>query len=284
MDSGTTTNISSNNSMSYEYKDFLILLLIVILVLSVLGINIFLVLGVIIQYIVYFLQPLFSLFGYASGNIINTTSDLAANVSHFGIEVADGTAHDVGNLLLGAVDKQDIPKLPPAAKTYPAVVLDAIGNALSMHPTPQPKPQPTIIYVPTPAPAVVIHDKVSTPAPAPVHMPSPAPAHIVAPVPAPVRLATPSPIKPPPSPEADTAANPVQKPISSSKSQWCLAGEYEKRKGCVEVDDANKCMSGQVFPTQQMCLNPTLTTNTPPVKTGYYTQYGVLFPQILYQQ
>ena len=282
--------------MSYEYKDFLILLLIVILVLSVLGINIFLVLGVIIQYIVYFLQPLFSLFGYASGNIINTTSDLAANVSHFGIEIADGTAHDVGNLFLGAVDKQDIPKLPPAAKTYPAVVLDAIGTALSMHPTPQPKPQPTVIYVPTPAPAVVIHDKVSTPtylpkptpmatpAPAPIHMATPAPAPIHLATPAPVRLATPSPIKPPPSPEADTAANPVQKPISSSKSQWCLAGEYEKRKGCVEVDDANKCMSGQLFPTQQMCLNPTLTTNTPPVKTGYYTQYGVLFPQILYQQ
>ena len=262
MDNGTT-NITPNTSMSYEYKDFLILLLIVILVLSVLGINLFLVIGAIVQYIVYLLQPLFSLFGYASGNIINTTSDLAANVSHFGINIADGTAHDVGNLLLGTVNPQDIPPLPPAVKTYPSAVLGAIGNVLSMYPTPQPQPKPTIIYVPTPAPA--LHDKVSTP----TYLPSP--------------IATPT-ATPMATPQPDTTANPVQNPISSSKSQWCLAGEYEKRNGCVEVNDASKCMSGQLFPTQQMCLNPTLTTNAPPAKTGYYTQYGVLFPQILYQQ
>jgi len=238
----------NNATMSYEYKDFVILLLIVVLVLSVLGINIFLLLGALVQYIVYLLQPLFSLFGYASGNIINTSADLAANVSHFGIEIADGTAHDVGNLLLGTVDEKHIPTLPPAAKSYSSAVFGAIEKALSLHPTPQAMTPPTVIYVPTPAPAIVIHDKVSTP----TYLPAPTPTV----------NATPA-VNRPPSYGDDTTANPVQNPISSGKSQWCLVGEYENRRGCVEVEDANKCMSGQLFPTQQMCLNPTLTTNAP---------------------
>jgi len=255
------SNLSLNNSLTYEYKDLIILFLVVILVLSVLGINIFIILGYLIQYIVYLLQPLFSLFGYASGNIINTTSELAADVSHFGIDVADGTAHDVGNLFLASVDKQQIPSLPPAVKTYPGSILDAIGKTLSIHPTPQAKSEPTIVYVPTPAPAI--------------HVPSP--NTIYAQHPPSMKI-----------PSADTADSPVQNPISTNKSQWCLAGEYQQRNGCVEVDNANKCMSGQLFPTQQMCLNPTLSTYTPPVPkkydAGYYTQYGVLFPQVLYQQ
>lgn len=62
-------------------------------------------------------------------------------------------------------------------------------------------------------------------------------------------------------PAPDTATNPIQKPISSGKSGWCLVGEYEGRRGCIEVGEADKCLSGQVFPNQKMCLNPTLTQN-----------------------
>ena len=60
-------------------------------------------------------------------------------------------------------------------------------------------------------------------------------------------------------PEADSSTGPIQTPITSDKINWCLVGEYEGKRGCVKVDDANKCMSGQVFPTEQMCLNPTKT-------------------------
>lgn len=54
----------------------------------------------------------------------------------------------------------------------------------------------------------------------------------------------------------DDAANPIQKPISANKNGWCLIGEYENKRGCIEVNDADKCMSGQVYPTQQACMNP----------------------------
>uniref|UniRef100_A0A6C0JJ22 Uncharacterized protein n=1 Tax=viral metagenome TaxID=1070528 RepID=A0A6C0JJ22_9ZZZZ len=65
-------------------------------------------------------------------------------------------------------------------------------------------------------------------------------------------------------PKPDTTTNPIQKPISSAKTQWCLVGEYEGRRGCIEVTDQDKCLSGQVFPTQKMCLNPTYTNNMQP--------------------
>jgi len=44
---------------------------------------------------------------------------------------------------------------------------------------------------------------------------------------------------------------------------WCLVGEFNKKRGCVPVADETKCLSGQVFPNQAMCLNPTLTANVP---------------------
>ena len=62
-------------------------------------------------------------------------------------------------------------------------------------------------------------------------------------------------------PDADTTANPIQNPISSNKVGWCLVGEVADKRGCIMVDDEAKCMSGQIFPSKKMCLNPTLTQN-----------------------
>ena len=62
-------------------------------------------------------------------------------------------------------------------------------------------------------------------------------------------------------PEADSSTNPIQKPITSNKAGWCLVGEYEGRRGCIQVGQEDKCLSGQVYPNQKMCLNPTLTQN-----------------------
>lgn len=62
-------------------------------------------------------------------------------------------------------------------------------------------------------------------------------------------------------PSADSSENPIQKPITSGKQGWCLVGEYKGKRGCIDVSEEDKCLSGQVFPTQKMCLNPTLSQN-----------------------
>jgi hypothetical protein len=54
----------------------------------------------------------------------------------------------------------------------------------------------------------------------------------------------------------DTTESPIQKPIAASKSNWCLVGEFKGSRGCVEVQDQSKCLSGQIFPSQKQCLNP----------------------------
>jgi len=62
-------------------------------------------------------------------------------------------------------------------------------------------------------------------------------------------------------PAADTSENPIQRPITSGKQSWCLVGEYQGKRGCIEVNEHDRCLSGQVFPSQKMCLNPTLSQN-----------------------
>jgi hypothetical protein len=60
-------------------------------------------------------------------------------------------------------------------------------------------------------------------------------------------------------PQPDDSTNSIQNPISADKRNWCLVGEYQSKRGCVAIGDSDKCLSGQIFPNQAMCLNPTLT-------------------------
>lgn len=54
---------------------------------------------------------------------------------------------------------------------------------------------------------------------------------------------------------------PTSNPVIAghSKKGWCLVGEHMAKRGCIEIGDYDKCMSGQVYPSQKMCLNPTLS-------------------------
>jgi len=45
---------------------------------------------------------------------------------------------------------------------------------------------------------------------------------------------------------------------SSNKAGWCYIGNYSGYRSCSRVGDADKCMSGDIFPTQDVCVNPSL--------------------------
>jgi hypothetical protein len=47
---------------------------------------------------------------------------------------------------------------------------------------------------------------------------------------------------------------------SSMKSGWCYIGEDRGFRSCAQVGDNDKCMSGDIFPTQEVCVNPNLRT------------------------
>jgi hypothetical protein len=180
-------SISSSGSM----KNFIIILLTIILILSLLGINIFTIFGNFLQKIIDFFNPVISKglsdLGYASGTVIDKSSDILADTSKVGIDILHDTVDSVGSLLIKASGQE-----PGKGKS--------IDIAINKPPTVPPK-----------------------------------------------------------QPEPDASTSPIQTTPSCSKNQWCLVGEYNGTRGCVNITDQDKCMSGQVFPTQQLCLNPTMT-------------------------
>jgi len=190
----TTTETTQPNDFSSNHG--ILIFLLVIFVLAVLGLNLFSVLANIFDELAKTFVPMaahvFALFGYSTGELIDNTAVIAADTAKLGVDIAQGTAQDIGNLLKNASqggmsekEKQDLDKLLSSRR----------GEASC------PEPEP-----------VKSDDK-------------------------------------------------IEKPIASQKSKagWCFVGEYDGTRGCVELEEHEKCMSGQVFPSQKMCLNPNLT-------------------------
>lgn len=178
----------------FNNKNYIIIFLLILLILSFLGINMLAISGNLIQTIVNIFGPLvtqiLSIFGYTAGTLIDKSAEIVTDTAKTGIDIAGGTVGSIGDLLKDA----SRPGVDNKAKQQ----LDQSIN-LSKHPNKQPEP--------------------------------------------------------------DSTTNPIQKPITSGKSGWCLVGEYEGRRGCIQVGQEDKCLSGQVYPNQKMCLNPTLTQN-----------------------
>ena len=46
--------------------------------------------------------------------------------------------------------------------------------------------------------------------------------------------------------------------IPGPKSGYCYVGEDRGFRTCIEVGESTKCMSGEIFPTREVCVNPRL--------------------------
>jgi hypothetical protein len=56
--------------------------------------------------------------------------------------------------------------------------------------------------------------------------------------------------------QADDAYSSVQS--GGSKAGWCLVGQDKLARSCVEVGENDTCMSGNIFPSHEICVNPNL--------------------------
>jgi hypothetical protein len=188
-DMGNATNTNSDATFGIN-NQVIIVILLVILGLSFLGINIFIVIGNLVDSIVKIFGPLvsqiLSIFGYTTGSVLTKTADLAGTVAKTGVDLAEDSIQSVGTIMKDASRKH----------VNPATVA-GLDGALTA--------QSTSSY----------------------NEPSPS-----------------------------TSGNPIQKPITANKTNWCLVGEYDGKRGCVEVGQQDKCMSGQIFPSQVTCMNP----------------------------
>ena len=57
-------------------------------------------------------------------------------------------------------------------------------------------------------------------------------------------------------PEPDEAGSRTQR--GTHKSGYCYIGEDRGFRSCIRVNEGDECMSGDIFPTRDLCINPSL--------------------------
>jgi len=178
---------------SFEFKNIIIIILVVLLASSVIGIDLIQSTRGVVEYIVDMLRPLIgsflSAFAYITGVTLNTTSDVIGDTAKTGIDIAEDTLQSVGNILIDASKRE-------------------------------------------------ISDKIEVSSGG----------------------------KSEDEPEPDSSETSIQNPITAKKTNWCLIGDHNQRRSCASIKDADKCMSGDIFPTHESCINPNLITNVLPDK------------------
>ena len=91
---------------SFSNKNLIILMLTVLLTLSFVGINVLDIISNIIKAIISIFGPLvkhfLSAIGYTTGTVINKTADVVSDTAKAGIDIAEGTVQDVGDLMIKA--------------------------------------------------------------------------------------------------------------------------------------------------------------------------------------
>lgn len=60
-----------------------------------------------------------------------------------------------------------------------------------------------------------------------------------------------------PLPEPDDATSSTQR-NQKSKAGYCYIGEDRGFRSCIKVGEGDKCMSGDIFPSEEICMNPAL--------------------------
>ena len=208
-----------------DTKNIIIVVLLITLVLSLLGINILIITGNLLQSIVNFLYPFFSsalaTLGYTTGSVINAGSNVVTNVAKTSLDIANGAIHNATNVLINASTGNG----------------DVSGISLPNLSQQMPVQQPLEKSIQT--------QSVQQPLEKSIQTQSVRSNQIFQPVPSPSSM-------------------PIQNPISSSKTSYCLVGEFQEKRGCIEVGENDLCMSGQLFSSRELCMNPTLTPNLQP--------------------
>lgn len=191
-------NSASSGRVIYDFfsnKNAIIIVLLVLLILSMIGINLLQITGNIVEDIADPLGPavrgILSSVGFTVGNILKGSADVIAGTVDTGIDIAKGTTHSIGDLLINTTK-------PGIDYSKQVSLSEVLGIPKLQMQSSSDMPQPVQSSEPTVTP-------IST-----------------------------------------------QKP----KAGWCYVGDFKGVRGCVEVLEHDKCMSGQVFPSKEACFTP----------------------------
>jgi hypothetical protein len=225
--------IPSNKWTKLTSHNIIIAILVSLLVLSVLGINLLVFVGQLLQMIVNLIRPIFDgilgIIFYYIGASVNISADVASDVARTGINIAEGTAHSVGNLLQNE-DNVDGP-LPEQTDLYKKV--------FDVTPLDMVDPVP----ITTPSSADIVESGVNV-----------ATLMTYGETAIPVDMASPDKSL---NNDLDETIEKELKPDTPSMEaspSWCLVGQYGGKRSCMSLEGSEICESGQTYASQKECL------------------------------
>ena len=59
-------------------------------------------------------------------------------------------------------------------------------------------------------------------------------------------------------PEPDDSSSATQREAGAQKAGYCYIGEDRGFRSCLKVNEGDQCMSGDIFPSMDICVNPNL--------------------------
>lgn len=184
--------VNSESSMFSDTKNNIIMVLLILVIMAFLGINLLAISGNLLEELSKIFGPtvniVASMLGYSTGHLINTTADITADTAKLGIDIAEGSAQSIGNLLKNA-----------SKGGMNTTERRNLELTLSSHKPNTNTPENT--------------------------------------------------------PEPSQTADSIHRSISAKKGGWCFIGEDAGTRGCVSIDEHDKCMSGQIYPSKELCMN-----------------------------
>lgn len=199
-------NLYSNTSPNLSDKTFTLTwgkifrYLAIIVILAILGLNLFSYLGIATDFVSKITAPFVKLFGLAAAE----TTKAAVNVGAVGVKAGAGIVAGTADVVAGAV-------------TGGANVLE---NTLSNGLTKNNIDNNSIVSI-NKALNNAEKGMLNTPMP-------------------------------------DDTGSEIQRSKIAGKTGYCFIGEDRGVRTCAEVTENDKCMSGDIFPTREICINPSL--------------------------
>jgi len=279
-------NVMKNPNQLFSTKNVIIFVLVFLLILSFLGINILVYVGRLLELLVNIIRPLFdnilSFIFYYIGLAINVSADVTADVARTGIDIAEGTAHSVGNLLQNE-DNVDGPLLqenPYYRQLFESKMLAQQTYPYTLEQNARAHEHTSEVLKTTADMAEMIMSESSMP------------LNIN------VTEANPS------SPTGTTTTKDLDKTIQKEKHHsdssgqphqaYCFVGEFDGKRTCVSMDSNELCESGKEYPSEKECTDkPVVQMKQPlaknwgmmppvPPKAAYSPPLGNYLPQNKY--
>lgn len=194
-----TSNISNTNNSSFSIGNIL-RYFVIIIILSILGLNLFTYLGIATDFIAKLTAPIFKLFGVAVAETTKTAVNVGAAGVKVGANVVSGGADVIAGAVTGGVNVlENTLSSGVTRNNIDDKSILSLNNALKNAET----------------------EMDTTPMP-------------------------------------DDSGSEIQRNRISGKTGYCLIGEHNGFRSCVNVNESDQCMSGEIFPTREICINPNL--------------------------